>query len=556
MARLKFFLFLLASLLALLALTYASSVSATDVAVQQAVASGGSARLAAEAALAARRADLASGFVAALSAGAKSRPENAVQGFGALRTAALQVLPEGDRGSVVFVASSGDETRWARADAEPKALAAEDGMDGAVVLAAGVNGAVIEMQGAPYQFFSAALPTASGNMTFALGLPLITLDTAEAIAKRANLPAVGVVMGHKLLASAGAAKDVLTQVVGPNAPSKLILPGASGQLGPLGLPYLGAGDPPRAVVLREALEGTRLEIAAAISMKDAMTALAAAQERALFTALGLFVLGTFLLLTLRRPEDALPSAPARKASTAHVRLPPVTEPPKGAELFSEPAPPLPEVSADNFPFGPPPERNDFSAATPEPVSASAILPGSFSAADFSASPAEASAAQFPFDPPVDMGGPPRGGLLPEVPTAIGASASQVASMSRLDEEEESSATRVAQVPSELLLQSAEDGGMSAYPQETVILPQRTVAQIAPLSVAGEDEPHFQSVYREFVSTRERCGEVADGLTYERFVAKLLKNRDQLMQKYGCRTVRFQVYVKEGKAALKATPIRD
>jgi hypothetical protein len=27
-------------------------------------------------------------------------------------------------------------------------------------------------------------------------------------------------------------------------------------------------------------------------------------------------------------------------------------------------------------------------------------------------------------------------------------------------------------------------------------------------------------------------------------------------KHGCRTVRFSVYVKDGKAALKATPIRD
>ena len=71
-----------------------------------------------------------------------------------------------------------------------------------------------------------------------------------------------------------------------------------------------------------------------------------------------------------------------------------------------------------------------------------------------------------------------------------------------------------------------------------------------------DEQHFQDVYREFVSTRERCGEPADGLTYDKFAVKLRKNREQLVQKYSCRTVRFQVYVKEGKAALKATPVKD
>ena len=38
--------------------------------------------------------------------------------------------------------------------------------------------------------------------------------------------------------------------------------------------------------------------------------------------------------------------------------------------------------------------------------------------------------------------------------------------------------------------------------------------------------------------------------------KLRKNREQLVQKYACRTVRFAVYVKDGKAALKATPVKD
>jgi hypothetical protein len=71
-----------------------------------------------------------------------------------------------------------------------------------------------------------------------------------------------------------------------------------------------------------------------------------------------------------------------------------------------------------------------------------------------------------------------------------------------------------------------------------------------------EEMHFQDVFRDFVTTREKCSEPADGLTFEKFKAKLLKNKEQLVQKYQCRTVRFQVYVKEGKAALKATPVKD
>jgi hypothetical protein len=72
---------------------------------------------------------------------------------------------------------------------------------------------------------------------------------------------------------------------------------------------------------------------------------------------------------------------------------------------------------------------------------------------------------------------------------------------------------------------------------------------------GADEDHWQAVYREFLDVREQCGEPRHGIPYERFRQKLEKNRDQLVAKYGCRTVRFQVYVKDGKAALKASPVR-
>lgn len=73
---------------------------------------------------------------------------------------------------------------------------------------------------------------------------------------------------------------------------------------------------------------------------------------------------------------------------------------------------------------------------------------------------------------------------------------------------------------------------------------------------GEDEErHWREVFDEFLRVRQQCGEPVVGLTFDRLRPKLEKNRDSLIQKYGCRTVRFQVYVKEGKAALKATPVR-
>jgi hypothetical protein len=70
------------------------------------------------------------------------------------------------------------------------------------------------------------------------------------------------------------------------------------------------------------------------------------------------------------------------------------------------------------------------------------------------------------------------------------------------------------------------------------------------------DPYFKQVFDQFVSMKKSCNEPIAGLVYERFAEKLVKNRDDLMMKTGCRAVRFTVYVKDGKAALKATPVKD
>ena len=72
----------------------------------------------------------------------------------------------------------------------------------------------------------------------------------------------------------------------------------------------------------------------------------------------------------------------------------------------------------------------------------------------------------------------------------------------------------------------------------------------------EEDPYFRSVFNEFVAMKKHCGEPTAGLTYARFAEKLRRNRDDLMAKPGCIDVRFSVYVKDGKAALKATPVKD
>jgi hypothetical protein len=71
-----------------------------------------------------------------------------------------------------------------------------------------------------------------------------------------------------------------------------------------------------------------------------------------------------------------------------------------------------------------------------------------------------------------------------------------------------------------------------------------------------DESEWQDVFEEFVATKKQCGEPVEGFTYEKFAERLRKNRDTLVQRHGAKRVKFGVYVKDGKAALKANPIKD
>jgi hypothetical protein len=78
--------------------------------------------------------------------------------------------------------------------------------------------------------------------------------------------------------------------------------------------------------------------------------------------------------------------------------------------------------------------------------------------------------------------------------------------------------------------------------------------------AGDSEAErlaeWRRVYEEFVDVKRQCGENTDGFTYEKFEQTLRKNEETLVKRHGAARVRFSVYVKEGRAALKASPIKE
>jgi hypothetical protein len=99
-------------------------------------------------------------------------------------------------------------------------------------------------------------------------------------------------------------------------------------------------------------------------------------------------------------------------------------------------------------------------------------------------------------------------------------------------EEDEDATMVGAVPAELLAQATGEH-----------------------RAAMDDTADWLAVYEDFIRTKKQCGEPTDGLTFDKFSHTLKKNRDALIQRHGCKRVRFSVYVKEGRASLKATPVK-
>ncbi len=196
----------------------------------------------------------------------------------------------------------------------------------------------------------------------------------------------------------------------------------------------------------------------------------------------------------------------------------VTRKPADLESILGPAPAQPSMSAFSFPTA--------DGAPSAPSSGSASSPGvhpswmSAPTAPRMNNPlagAGVSGPRPPFPSPGNRPAPP-----PPAPRPFTAAPN--------DDDE---ATTVGAVPAELMAEAA--GGNRA---------------------AAEDAAEWPSVYEAFTRTRQQCGESIEGLTFEKFCHTLRKHRDALVVRHGCKRVKFNVSVKDGKASLKAMPIKD
>jgi hypothetical protein len=142
-----------------------------------------------------------------------------------------------------------------------------------------------------------------------------------------------------------------------------------------------------------------------------------------------------------------------------------------------------------------------------------------------------------------------GGAFPLDPTLMssgveGGGHANAGAFGQQDEQEE--ATMVGQVPADVL---------AAATGQHAALAQGQGSQVTAQSGLSQQDDWIQ-VFNEFVRTKRECGEPVEGLTYPKFEQTLIKNRDALIARHNCKRVRFSVYVKEGRASLKATPVKE
>jgi hypothetical protein len=80
------------------------------------------------------------------------------------------------------------------------------------------------------------------------------------------------------------------------------------------------------------------------------------------------------------------------------------------------------------------------------------------------------------------------------------------------------------------------------------------ARAAAAASAATDD-RMKRLYQAYVSAKKRTGEPTDGLTYDRLVRTLQKQVPSIQAKTGCKRVDFKIEIKQGKAILKAVPVK-
>ncbi|TNE47989.1 MAG: hypothetical protein EP343_17620 [Deltaproteobacteria bacterium] len=70
-----------------------------------------------------------------------------------------------------------------------------------------------------------------------------------------------------------------------------------------------------------------------------------------------------------------------------------------------------------------------------------------------------------------------------------------------------------------------------------------------------DEVRMRQVFQDYLDMRKSCGESTQNIQWDSFVELLRNQKASILQQYSCRDVQFYVQEKDGRASLKATPVK-
>ena len=236
--------------------------------------------------------------------------------------------------------------------------------------------------------------------------------------------------------------------------------------------------------------------------------------------------------------EGVPDAPPPKAAPAlPPQAPPPATPPITARAPSIPQPPVPQAAPPAPAHAVVPSIQAPSAAIP-PIQGNSPPPAPM-----------ASVARGAPPPPKLKARPP----MPQKPQARFPTAAKPASPLGTEELAAEATIADSHFP---FFQEANDDLMDEQEGVTIVSAEseNLLAAIRQTQAQpSQEEQHFREVFKNFVATKERCQEPVDTLNYEKFRMLLKKNVEQIKSQYGTSKVRFRVYIKEGKAAIKATP---
>lgn len=217
-----------------------------------------------------------------------------------------------------------------------------------------------------------------------------------------------------------------------------------------------------------------------------------------------------------------------------------------AEIFNQVRDKAPAAPEPPAPAAPEAAESSAEQAQTETAEVAEMVPGD-------GVPAEPVA---PAEPPTESNEAPGealGGHETPAPDEAGAEAAELPAPAERDEK----AAPEAHAPDDAVEDEAEDEKTREVAAFSLAMPPPPPPPAAaePESAPAEDDDDLKAVYQEFVKAKESLGERVEKLNYERFRRKLLREREGLVARHGCRTVNFEVVIRGGQVSLRPRIVR-